>query len=335
MTAKKNAKIAADLITEKARAALANCNSLRSMHDTSKKLITEHQLGLDFDPKRNNSFEMPTGLLICNMAESIRTALDADAVQGFASAYLAGDYVEPMGVVAEGGKLRVVAGFARYAGLMMAIASGADIKRVWVTQVVGGRAKELVRQLVSNQQVQASPLELAAAYRELIEVHGFSVGDLATAIHRKETHIRKMLSLDSVAPEVKEMVAKGQASVTAVLTAEKHCKATGQDTVVHMRDQLTKAQRNGSAKITSKSVGAPAALYGRKDLDVAAPVLVQLADQLEKAIPFMAAAPGSVKVELTLDGSAMNLQDLTQALANLRAAFLTAQAGSALIADVG
>lgn len=333
MTTKKNAKIAADLITDKALAALAGCNSLRSMHDTSKKLITAHQLGLDFDPKRNNSFEMPVGLLVCNMDESIRQSLDEEAVQGFASSYRTGDYVEPLGVVAEGGKLRVVTGFARYNGLMLAIAAGADIKRVWVSQVEGGRAKELVRQLVSNQQVQASPLELAAAYRELIEIHGFSVAEVAAAIHRKETHVRKLLSLDSVAPEVKEMVAKGQASVSTVLTADKHCKATGQDTVVHMRAQIDKAQRNGATKVTSKSVGAPSALYGRKDLDVAAPVLVQLAEQLEKALPFMAAAPASVKLELTLDGTAMDLQDLSNALANLREAFITANAGAPSAAE--
>lgn len=101
-----------------------------------------------------------------------------------------------------------------------------------------------------------------------------------------------------------------------------------------MQEQLAKAQRNGSAKITAKSVGAPSALYGRKDLDVAAPVLVQLADQLEKALPFMA-TPESVKVELTLSGADLNLQDLAKALANIRAAVKSAQSGTEPAANVG
>ncbi|KSP81261.1 putative chromosome-partitioning protein ParB [Pseudomonas aeruginosa] len=326
--------IAANLITETAQAALAGCNSLRSIHDTAKKLITGKQLGLDFDPKRQNAFEMPTALLVCNVEEAIRSEFDQEAIRGFADSYKAGDPVEPLGVVAENGKLRVVTGFTRHAGLMLAIAEGADIKRVWVTQVEGGRAVEIVRQCVSNQQVPVSPLDLAEAYRELIDDHKFTVAGVAAAVHRKVSHVRKMLALVNVAPEVKEMVEKGQASVSTALAADKQCKANGEDTVVHMQEQLAKAQRNGSAKITAKSVGAPSALYGRKDLDVAAPVLVQLADQLEKALPFMA-TPESVKVELTLSGADLNLQDLAKALANIRAAVKSAQSGTEPAANVG
>jgi len=95
-----------------------------------------------------------------------------------------------------------------------------------------------------------------------------------------------MLALTNVAPEVKEMVARGEASVTTALAVDKQCKASGQDTVVHMKEQLAKAKSNGASKITPKSVGTLSALYGRKDIETAAPVLVQLADQLEQAIPF-------------------------------------------------
>lgn len=328
MTAK---TIAADLITDTALDALAGCNSLRSIHDTAKKLISGNQLGLDFEPKRNNAFEMAIALIYCNVDEAIRSEFDQDAIRGFADAYSAGAYVEPLGVAAENGKLRVVTGFTRYAGLMLAIKEGADLKRVWVNQVEGGRASELVHQCVSNQQVQVSPLDLAEAYRELVEEHGYTVAGVAAAVHRKESHVRKLLDLVYVAPEVKEMVEKGQASVTTALATDKHCKAAGTDTVVHMQEQLAKAQAQGASKITAKSVGAPATLYGRKDLDVAAPVLVQLADQLEQALPLLA-TPQSVKVELTIDSADLNLQDLAKALANIRAAVKSAQAGAVAIA---
>ncbi|MNP37550.1 hypothetical protein D3C76_1310070 [compost metagenome] len=63
-------------------------------------------------------------------------------------------------------------------------------------------------------------------------------------------------------------------------------------------------------------------------------MLVQLADQLEKALPFMA-TPESVKVELTLSGADLNLQDLAKALANIRAAVKSAQSGTEPAANVG
>jgi ParB-like chromosome segregation protein Spo0J len=327
--------IAGNMISDIAMTALAGCNSLRSIHDTAKKLITSGQLGLDFEPKRNNAFEMAVGLLVCNIDEAIRSEFDQEAVRGFADSYAAGEYVDPMGVVAENGKLRVVTGFTRYAGLILAISEGAEIKRVWVNQVEGGRANELVRQLVSNQQVQVSPLDLANTYRELIEDFGFSVAGVAKAIRRKVPHVRKMLDLLKVAPEVQEMVANGQASVTTALNAERHCKTTGQDTVVHMQEQLAQAQRNGSDKITPKTVAAPTALYGRKDINVAAPVLAQLADQLEKALPFMADTPESVKLELTLTSADLDLPELAKALANLRAVFKSSQGVTAPAVNVG
>ena len=199
----------------------------------------------------------------------------------------------------------------------------------------GGRARELVRQMLSNQQVQVEPLDLGAGYRELIELHGYTIPQIAEETRRKEHHVRKMLELTNVAPEVKEMVARGEASVTTALAADKQCKATGQDTVVHMQEQLAKAKSNGASKITPKSVGAPSALYGRKDIETAAPVLVQLADQLEQALPFMATAPERLTLELTLDGTEMDLQSLKQALANFRAAFKSSQQPAEPVANVG
>ena len=335
MTATAKAQIALDLITDTAKASLESCNSLRSMHDTAKKLIQDQQLGVNFDPKRNNAFEMAVPFIVCNPGEGLRSVLDADAVRSFADSYLAGTHVDPLTVVAENGKLRVVVGFTRYAGLMLAIQEGADIKRVWVNQVEGGRANELVRQMLSNQQVQVDPLDLAAGYRELVEVHGYTVAQIAEETHRKEHHVRKMLELTNVAPEVKAMVARGEASVTTALAVDKQCKANGQDTVVHMKEQLAKAQSNGANKITPKSVGALSALYGRKDIETAAPVLVQLADQLEQALPFMAAAPERVTLELVLDGTEMDLQDLKQALANFRAAFKSSQQAAEPVAIAG
>lgn len=47
------------------------------------------------------------------MGDSIRDELNEDAIRGFADAYIAGDDVPALSVVAESGMLRVAAGFAR------------------------------------------------------------------------------------------------------------------------------------------------------------------------------------------------------------------------------
>ncbi|QIZ22971.1 hypothetical protein [Pseudomonas putida] len=322
-----------DLFTEAAKTALASCNSLRNMHDTAKKLIDKNELGQDFDPKRNNAFEMPVALLQCNVEESIRSEFDQEQIRSIADAYLAGDYVKPLGVAPTNGKLRVVLGFTSYQALLLANSEGAGIKRVWVVQVDGGRAKEVVRQCVDSFSVAVSPLDLAKAYSELVNVHDYSAEQIALETHRNERHVRKMLALLDVPEEVREMVGNGQVSVTRALSADRQCKAKGQDTVVHMKEQLEKAQRNGSNKITSKSTGAaPAALYGRKDLDVAAPVLVQLADQLENALPIMEAAPEDLSITLKLSAADFDLKELALSLANLRAAFKSAQGATEVLA---
>lgn len=318
--------IAANLITEQAKQVLSCCQSLRNLHDKAKSLIADQQLGLDFEPQRNNVFQMPVALFICNITEAIRKEFDQDAIRSFADSYKAGDYVEPITVAAENGAMRVVAGFTRYAGLMLANAEGANVKRVWVTEVKGGRADELIRQCVSNQQVQVDPLDLGEAYRELLEDHGLSVEMIATSVHRKVDHVRKMLDLVRVPVEVKQMVSKGQVSVTRALAEVRQCKVTGQDTVSHMQGQLAEAQRNGSNRITQRAVSAPATLYGRKDLDATAPLLVELADQMERAMPFMGSAPKTIKLELTLSAENLNLEEVSKALANLRAAVMNANA---------
>lgn len=64
-------------------------------------------------------------------------------------------------------------------------------------------------------------------------------------------------------------------------------------------------------------------------------MLVQLADQLEQAIPFMASTPERLTLELTLDGTELDLQSLKQALANFRAAFKSAQQPAEPVTNVG
>ncbi|MBM5458646.1 hypothetical protein H8F21_13835 [Pseudomonas sp. P66] len=313
--------IASNLITPKAVTALQACNSLRKFHDVTQHLVKEQQLGLDFAPKRNNAFALPVALLVCDMADSIRSDLDADAVRGFADAYKAGDHVDPISVIPENGKLRVGAGFARYAGLMLAISEGCTIKQTWVMEMDGNPLAALIRQLNSNRQVPMKPLELANAYRMMMDEHGCSIPQIATLLHVKADHVRTMLDLDRVAPEVKEMVLAGQVSAKRAVAEDRMCRREGSNTVVHMQGQLAKAKANGFNKITDKSVGAPTALFSRKDLDASVPALLKLADALEEHLPFMEAIPDEVTLQLTLTG---NLQALISALANLRNAHRTA-----------
>jgi hypothetical protein len=312
--------IAANVMTEAAREALAGCTSLRNMHDVAKKLITGNQLGLDFDPKRNNAFEMPCALLTCDMKDSIREQLDPEQIRGFAAAYTAGEHVDPLAVVAENGTLRVVASFHRYFGLVDALSKGADIKRVWVNQVEGGRRAEVLRQLVSQQSVPHTPLDLARGYRALLE-DGMSVPEIASSVHKGVDHVKRMLELGQTEPEVQEMVAAGAVKPSTAIKVARQCKATGTSAVTELSKQLSVANSNGSATITPKSIGQASALYSRKDLENTLPALLALAEQLEQALPFMGEIPSEITLSLTLSGE---MTDLFRSLANIRAVHITA-----------
>ena len=87
------AAVATTFMTDTAREALSNCHSLRNMHDVSKSLIKAQQLGLAFDPKRNNAFEMPLALIFCRAGDSIRKQPSEESVRGFADSYKAGKSV--------------------------------------------------------------------------------------------------------------------------------------------------------------------------------------------------------------------------------------------------
>jgi hypothetical protein len=311
--------IAANAMSEKAREALASCSSLRNMHDVAKKLISDKQLGLDFDPKRNNAFEMPVSLLVCDMKDSIREKLDSEQIRSFAEAYMAGEHVDALSVVAENGTLRVVASFHRYFGLMEALSKGATIKRVWVNQLEGGRRAEVLRQLVSQQSVPHTPLELARGYRELLE-DGMTVQEIADSVHKGVDHVKRMLELGQAEPGVQDLVAAGVVKPTTAIAVSRKCKAEGTSATTELKNQLSVAHSNGSATITPKSTGQAAALYSRKDMENTLPALLALAEQLEKAVPFMGEIPQEVKVTLTLNGE---LTDLLRSLANIRAAHLS------------
>jgi len=324
------AAVASTFMTDTAREALSNCHSLRNMHDVSKSLIKAHQLGFAFDPKRNNAFEMPLTLIFCRAGDSIRKQPSEESVRGFADAYKAGKNVPALSVVAENGMLRVVGGFSRYAGLMLAVEEGAAIQRVWVQEIEGGRRNELAHQLVSDNGEALPLLDRASAYRELVE-SGCSIEEICELSCRNESHVRKMLDFESVDPEAKAMVESGQASISTVVKAARMCKADGTSTVVHLKDQLAKAQANGSNKITAKSTSTPIPMYNRKDLDNSVPLLALIADELEKVVPFMGQAPEQVTVQLTLNG---DLQALLMSLANLRAVHASV-AGSLTVAKAG
>lgn len=323
--------IAANAMTAVAREALAGCTSVRNMHDVSKKLILGNQLGLNFDPKRHNAFEMPVALLRCDLKDSIRNSLNPEHVRGFADTYKAGGHVEPLAVVAENGTLRVVGGFHRYEGLMLALSEGATLKQVGVIQVAGGRRSEITHQLLSNTHEVLDPLERANGYRMLLE-DGMSVQEIATEMRRNVTHVNYYLELSTVEPKVQEMIASGTVKPTTAMKVARQCRKEGTDTAEVLSKQLAVAHSNGSATITPKSTNQASALYSRKDLENTLPALLALAEQLEQSLPFMGEIPSEVTVQVTLNGG---MADLFRSLANIRAAHASATQGVSTQVRVG
>ncbi|MGE8063937.1 ParB/RepB/Spo0J family partition protein [Pseudomonas sp. NPDC089569] len=323
--------IAANQMSDAARVALAGCTSVRNMHDVSKKLIQDKQLGLDFDPKRHNAFDMPIALLRCDMKESIRNGLNPEQVRGFADTYKTGGYVEPIAVVAENGTLRVVGGFHRYEGLMLALSEGATLKQVGVIQVTSGRRAEITHQLLSNTHEVLDPLERANGYRMLLD-EGMSVQEIATEMRRNVSHVNYYLELSATEPKVQEMIASGEVKPTTAMKVARQCRKEGTDTAEVLKKQLAVAHSNGSATITPKSTNQASALYSRKDLENTLPALLALAEQLEQSLPLMGEIPSEVTVQVTLNGE---LAELVRSLAAIRAAYVSANQGVSTRVMVG
>lgn len=323
--------IAANAMSDAARVALAGCTSVRNIHDVSKKLILDKQLGLDFDPKRHNAFEMPIALLRCDMKDSIRKSLNPEHVRGFADTYKAGGHVEPLAVVAENGTLRVVGGFYRYEGLMLALSEGATLKQVCVIQVAGGLRSEVTHQLLSNSHEVLDPLERANGYRMLLE-DGMSVQEIATEMRRNVTHVNYYLELSATEPKVQEMIASGAVKPTTAMKVARQCRKDGTDTAEVLTKQLAVAHSNGSATITPKSTNQASALYSRKDLENTLPALLALAEQLEQSLPIMGDIPSEVTVQVTLNG---DMAKLFRSLAAIRAAHVSANSSVSTRVMVG
>jgi hypothetical protein len=220
--------------------------------------------------------------------------------------------------------MRVVSGFQRYAGLMLAISEGADIATVWVNEVTGGRQEELFRQVVSSRTVHHTDIELAQAFTELHVDFKLAVSEISARVHRSPKFVADRIALMTAAPQVVEMVAKGKATPKAAIVAMDNCKAAGLDVVEHLQTELSKAEAKGQKKLTAANTAATP-LIPRKHIDAAMPALLELADKLE------AAMPGSghnkkVSVLLEIDG---DVESILSALLKIREANRTANQAQA------
>lgn len=220
----------------------AKVNSLRSYHEANKGVVN-----------KGNAYSVPPEALEEEQGFNVRDYEDPDVVQhirNFADAYARGDYIPPIVVRVEDGKLLVREGHCRRRGLLLAIEEGAQIERTPVVEHKGDEIQQNFLILCSNQGLEIKPLERAEVYRRL-KAWGKTEEEIARGVGRSVTHVSQYLQLIQLPVRLKEAIRQNQISSTAALELfQEH----GTDAVGMVASALESASKEGRTRITAKHV---------------------------------------------------------------------------------
>ncbi len=190
--------------------------------------------------------------------------------------------LQPVVVIPNGDRWILVAGERRLrahkligASTIRAIVADVDLDRL--------RMRELA--LVENiQRENLNPIELAEAYRELLEVHGITHEELAAIVHKSRSQITNTLRLLSLSDYARKALTEGRLSQghAKVLLALPEAKQrvivdtiAGQKLSVRETEELVKRTREGVSSRKSDKSSPPSPQSDPK-----------LLKRLEKLLPF-------------------------------------------------
>lgn len=159
----------------------------------------------------------------------------------------------PLEVRIDGDAIYVVSGHRRLAATLQAIKEGHDIKAVPCVPEPKG-TNEIERTLnliVANSGEPLQPLEQATVIKRLLDF-GWTDAQVAQRIGWQTTQqVHNMLELLGAAPEVREMVRKGEVSATtAVAVSKKNGAKAGKV----LKEAKKAAAQRGSDRVTSRDV---------------------------------------------------------------------------------
>jgi ParB family transcriptional regulator, chromosome partitioning protein len=153
---------------------------------------------------------LPTDRLVPNPGQP-RRSFDAVAMEELAASVRARGILQPILVrpsQARPGLFEIVAGERRWRAAQMAQLHDVPVR---VRQVEDADLAEIA--LIENiQRADLNPIEEAAAYAALMEVHGHTQDRLAGSLGKSRSHIANILRLLSLPEDVREMVARGDLS---------------------------------------------------------------------------------------------------------------------------
>lgn len=129
-------------------------------------------------------------------------------VSELATSYKEGLYVPPIVVEYNHDTQQAIVrdGQHRYHGLMQAIAEGADIARVEVSQSRGDVLEQNLLMLRSSNSLELNAVERAEIIYRLYSVAGYEPEELAKKINKSITYVQHMLRVHDLVPETKLLI---------------------------------------------------------------------------------------------------------------------------------
>lgn len=267
------------------------------------------------DVGRNNVFAVSPYWMYVEEGLNLRD-VNYDRAVMFKNAYLERPHSVPAirikPVVVDGvTRLKIIDGHHRFAGLMMAIAEGANFQKIIVEEFEGGIDEEVYNMIESANSLQLKMVERAEGFKRLTG-WGHSVESIAKRLGVSIVTVRRSIILANADFRIKVLVKEDKVSGDVAVDVINECQGTDRDPHEVLLESLKKAEGAGKARVTAKFVSSkkktglkPKVI--RKTFDSLLPTLSQLRDQIppqpegehENQIEISETVPEEVVLRLT------------------------------------
>lgn len=177
--------------------------------------------------------------------------LDAEHIEEFRLAYVAGEFVPALVVMVTANGIRVVDGHHRLMGAMAALAEVPHLT-LEVKDFKGTETDRVAFMITSSQGRALSPIERARAYLRLSN-QGLSPKEIAAKVKRSSVDVDNHLNLLSAPEELIEMVKQGQVAMTTALAMSRE---HGPEAADIAKEKLREQKAKGKNRLTSTAASA-------------------------------------------------------------------------------
>lgn len=196
------------------------------------------------------TFMVPLSELYVQPGFNVRD-IDAEQVEGFRKAYVAGEFVPPLAVEVTSQGVKIIDGHHRYHGALLADEGRGEI-RPECKDFIGSEADKVAFMITSSQGRQLSPIERAQAYQRMRN-QGLSNGEIAEKVKRSVSDVSQHLQLIECEQPIKDMVKSGEMGFTTAVALQKEHGPEAGKVALEMKQ---KAVASGKTKVTKNVFGA-------------------------------------------------------------------------------